>query len=74
MVFGKPDPLVCPYTVVTKVLLAVSAVRGSGIALVARAAQGLSAVSVRQVVAPAANSIVDLLLRQIYHGIQHVAK
>ncbi len=44
VVLGQPHPLVCPHTVVTQILLAVKAVRGSWVLLVAGAALGLSQV------------------------------
>lgn len=44
VVLGQPHPLVRPHAVVAQVLLAVEAVGGGGVLLVARAALGLSQV------------------------------
>ena len=44
VVLGQPHPLVCPHTVVTQVLLAVKAVGGGRVLLVAGAALGLAQV------------------------------
>lgn len=38
VVFGQPDSLVCAHTIIAEVLLAIQAVGGSRVALVARAA------------------------------------
>lgn len=44
VVLGQPDPLVCPHTVVTQILLAVKAVGSGWVLLIAGAALRLSQV------------------------------
>lgn len=77
VVFGEADPLVGPHAVITEVLLAVQAVRGSGVTLVARAAP-----RIREVLGSQKTTVMDhrrrppvlALLFSGNHHIQQVAE
>ncbi len=89
VVFGQPHPLVCPHTVVTQILLAVKAVGGGWVLLIAGAALRLSQVvreqqaTMRVKEARGASTqaspvvvavlVLDLLLRA-HHHVQQVAE
>lgn len=77
VVFGEANPLVGPHAVITEVLLAVQAVRGSGVTLITRAA-----LRIREVLGSQKTTVMDhrrrppvlALLFSGNHHIQQVAE